>query len=140
MVYYFTSTPHHAEGHMTDWSDAQPIYLQLKDKLLNMILDGDVAEGDAIPSVRQISLDMKINPLTVTKAVAELEDQGALEKRRGLGMFVKAGARETLRMQARAEFLQKEWPLLAARLSRLNIELSELLQSPSTSSGVHHVN
>jgi GntR family transcriptional regulator len=125
---------------MTDWSDAQPIYLQLKDKLLNMILDGDVEEGDAIPSVRQISLDMKINPLTVTKAVAELEDHGALEKRRGLGMFVKTGARETLRAQAREDFLNKEWPLLLARLTRLNISVSDLLQSPSAQTGAHHVN
>ncbi len=115
----------------TPWNDSQPIYRQLKAKLLEMILDGHVAEGEAMPSVRQISLDMKINPITVIKAVQELESEGAVEKRRGLGMFVREGARESLRAQAREDFLTREWPPIAARLSRLEIHLSDLFQTPA---------
>ncbi len=115
----------------TPWNDSQPIYRQLKAKLLDMILDGHVAEGEAMPSVRQISLDMKINPITVIKAVQELEGEGAVEKRRGLGMFVRDGARENLRAQAREDFLTREWPPIAARLSRLEIHLSDLFQTPA---------
>ena len=120
-----------AQWQDTPWNDSQPIYRQLKAKLLDMILDGHVAEGEAMPSVRQISLDMKINPITVIKAVQELEGEGAVEKRRGLGMFVRDGARETLRAQAREDFLTREWPPIAARLSRLEIRLSDLFQTPA---------
>ena len=123
-----------AQWQDTPWNDSQPIYRQLKAKLLDMILDGHVAEGEAMPSVRQISLDMKINPITVIKAVQELEGEGAVEKRRGLGMFVRDGARESLRAQAREDFLTREWPLIAARLSRLDINLSDLLQTPAAQS------
>ena len=87
-----------------------------------------------MPSVRQISLDMKINPITVIKAVQELEGEGAVEKRRGLGMFVRDGARESLRAQAREDFLTREWPLIAARLSSLEINLSDLVQTPAAQS------
>lgn len=118
-----------AQSQETPWNDSQPIYRQLKAKLLEMILDGHVAEGEAMPSVRQISLDMKINPITVIKAVQELESEGAVEKRRGLGMFVREGARESLRAQAREDFLTREWPPIAARLSRLEIHLSDLFQT-----------
>ena len=121
----------HALWQDTPWNDSQPIYRQLKAKLLDMILDGHVAEGEAMPSVRQISLDMKINPITVIKAVQELEGEGAVEKRRGLGMFVRDGAREALRAQAREDFLTREWPPIAARLSRLEIHLSDLFQTPA---------
>ena len=120
---------------MSDWNEHQPIYLQLKERLFNMILEGAVAEGDAIPSVRQISLELKINPLTVSKAVAELEAQGALEKRRGLGMYVKSGARTMLRNQAREQFLAQEWPQITARLARLEINLSDLF---AVSNGAPH--
>jgi GntR family transcriptional regulator len=113
------------------WNDSQPIYRQLKEKLLEMILDGFVAEGEAIPSVRQISLDMKINPITVSKAVQELEGDGAVEKRRGLGMFVREGARESLRAQARQDFLAQEWPIISARLARLEIRVADLLAIPN---------
>ena len=119
-----------AQWQDTPWNDSQPIYRQLKAKLLDMILDGHVAEGEAMPSVRQISLDMKINPITVIKAVQELEGEGAVEKRRGLGMFVRDGARESLRAQAREDFLTREWPPIAARLSRLEISSTDLFQTP----------
>ncbi len=111
---------------MSDWNDAQPIYRQLKEKLMNLILDGDIKEGDAMPSVRQISLELKINPLTVSRAVQELEDDGALEKRRGLGTFVREGAREQLRAKERDRFMEEDWPQIAARLNRLHIEVSDL--------------
>jgi GntR family transcriptional regulator len=111
---------------MSDWNDAQPIYRQLKEKLMNLILDGDIKEGDAMPSVRQISLELKINPLTVSRAVQELEDDGAIEKRRGLGTFVREGAREQLRAKERDRFMEEDWPQIAARLSRLQIHVSDL--------------
>jgi GntR family transcriptional regulator len=95
-------------------------------------LDGAVAEGEAMPSVRQISLDMQINPITVSKAVQELESEGAVEKRRGLGMFVRDGAREQLRAQARMDFLQLEWPAIAARLARLEIRPQELFATSAS--------
>ena len=120
-----------AQSQETPWNDSQPIYRQLKAKLLEMILDGHVAEGEAMPSVRQISLDMKINPITVIKAVQELESEGAVVERRGLGMFVRDGARESLRAQAREDFLTREWPPIAARLSRLEIHLSDLFSTPA---------
>jgi GntR family transcriptional regulator len=109
-----------------DWNDVQPIYRQLKEKLMNMILDGDIKEGDAMPSVRQISLELKINPITVSRAVQELEDQGALEKRRGLGTFVREGAREQLRAHERDRFMSDDWPAISARLNRLQIHVSDL--------------
>lgn len=113
---------------MSEWNDSQPIYRQLKDRLVEMILDGVIAEGEAMPSVRQISLEMKINPITVSKAMQELEDQGAVEKRRGIGMFVREGARESIRVQAREDFFNREWPELSARLARLEIQLTDLFQ------------
>lgn len=113
---------------MSEWNDSQPIYRQLKDRLVEMILDGVIAEGEAMPSVRQISLEMKINPITVSKAMQELEDQGAVEKRRGIGMFVREGARESIRTQARDDFFTREWPALSARLARLEIQLTDLFQ------------
>jgi GntR family transcriptional regulator len=110
------------------WHDSAPIYRQLKARLLEMILDGAIAEGEALPSVRQLSLDLQINPITVSKAVQELESDGAVEKRRGLGMFVRPGAREQLRMQARHDFLNREWPAIAARLKRLEVNLTDLMK------------
>jgi GntR family transcriptional regulator len=109
------------------WNEQIPIYRQLRDRLLDLILDGEIPEGDAMPSIRQISLDLRINPLTVTRAVQELELDGALEKRRGLGMFVKPGARLALREQERARFLQEEWPAIAKRIARLELDPTTLL-------------
>jgi GntR family transcriptional regulator len=117
---------------LAQWHDSAPIYRQLKARLLEMIMDGAIAEGDALPSVRQLSLDLQINPITVSKAVQELESEGAVEKRRGLGMFVKPGAREALRQQAREDFLSREWPAIAARLKRLEINLTDLMQGSKT--------
>jgi len=109
------------------WNEDQPIYRQLRDRLMEMILDGVIEEGDAMPSVRQISVELKINPITVTRAVQELEECGLLEKRRGLGNFVKPGAREQLLQQERKKFLKEDWPALRAKLARLQISLDALL-------------
>jgi GntR family transcriptional regulator len=108
------------------WNEDQPIYRQLRDRLMEMILDRVIEEGDAMPSVRQISVELKINPITVTRAVQELEECGALEKRRGLGNFVKPGAREQLLQQERKKFLKEDWPALRAKLERLQISLESL--------------
>ena len=96
-----------------------------------MILDGVLAEGDALPSVRQVAADFQINPITVSKAYQELVDENLVEKRRGLGMYVNDGAREALLKSEREHFLNEEWPLLRARLARLGIGIQELMAEPA---------
>ena len=112
------------------WNEDQPIYRQLRDRLMEMILDRVIEEGDAMPSIRQISVELKINPITVTRAVQELEECGALEKRRGLGNFVKPGARAQLLEQERKKFLKDDWPALRTKIERLQIPLDTLLTPP----------
>lgn len=108
---------------MTDlWNDDQPIYRQLYERVVRLILRGDFAEGDALPSVRQLSADYRINHLTVAKSYQALVDEGLVEKRRGLGMFVLAGARERLLARERQLFLEKELPELIRRARELGIE------------------
>ncbi len=111
------------------WNDSVPIYRQLQQRVVAMILDGDLHEGDALPSVRQVAADYQINPLTVSKAYQELVDQQLVEKRRGLGMFVIEGARSALLKSERERFLRDEWPALAARLERLGLDLETLLRA-----------
>ncbi|PCI72666.1 MAG: GntR family transcriptional regulator [Gammaproteobacteria bacterium] len=108
------------------WNDQQPIYKQLKEKVIELIIDGEVLEGEAVPSVRQVASDYQINPLTVSKAYQELVDESILEKRRGLGMFVKENAREALLTNEKKHFLEIEWPAIIKRISRLGFSLSEL--------------
>ena len=108
------------------WTNKQPIYLQLKDKITSQIVDGTIAEGDMITSIRQVSLDYQINPLTVSKAYQALVDDGILKKRRGLGMKVVSGAQKKLLTQQKRQFLEQEWPLLKEKLVRLHIDLKEL--------------
>lgn len=110
-----------------DWNNKQPIYLQLGQQVATAILDGSLAEGEAIPSIRQISSEYAINPVTVSKAIQGLVDQGLLEKRRGVGMYVVAGARQCLLEKERERFLSEEWPEIKQRMSRLGISLSELI-------------
>lgn len=110
------------------WDDTQPIYLQLRDKVLNMILDGSLQEGDALPSVRNISAEYKLNPITVSKAYQLLVESELAEKRRGLGMFVIEGAKEKLLKQEREQFLTVEWPALLKKIERLQIPLDELFK------------
>src|SRR5213082_1714228 len=98
-----------------EWNDSQPIYRQLRDRVVAMILDGVLNEGDPLPSVRNVAAESRVNPLTVLKAYQELVDEELVESRRGLGMFVKAGARDRLLKSERQKFLAEQWPRNAAK-------------------------
>jgi GntR family transcriptional regulator len=111
---------------MQTWDDKQPIYQQLADQLAAQLLDGDPPEGQAMPSVRALASRHLLNPLTVNRALQALGDEGLLENRRGLGLFVVQGAREKLRAAERQRFLQTEWPRLRERLRRLGIGAEQL--------------
>jgi len=111
------------------WNDSTPIYRQLRDRVVAMILDGVLKQGDALPSVRQVAADFQINPITVSKAYQELVDENLVEKRRGLGMYVTEGARNALMKSERERFLSEEWPPLYARLTRLGLSLQELMDA-----------
>lgn len=108
------------------WNDTQPIWRQVKDLLVNQILDGTLRSGEAAPSVRQCAADLQLNPLTVARAYQELVDEGVLEKRRGLGSFVAEGAADRLLEQERARFLAEEWPQILARMARLGLDVKDL--------------
>jgi GntR family transcriptional regulator len=112
------------------WNDNVPIYRQLRERVVAMILDGALNEGDALPSVRQVAADYQINPLTVSKAYQELVDEQLVEKRRGLGMFVTEGAHSALLKSEREHFLREEWPRLRARIERMGLDLDKLLAAP----------
>lgn len=111
------------------WSDNQPIYRQLRDRVVAMILEGSLKEGDPLPSVRTIAADYQINPLTVLKGYQELVNEDLVEKRRGLGMFVKTGASHALMKNEREVFLKTEWPQIVARIARLGLDVKELLSA-----------
>ena len=111
------------------WNDSTPIYRQLRDRVVAMILDGVLKQGDALPSVRQVAADFQINPITVSKAYQELVDENLVEKRRGLGMYVTEGARSALMKSERERFLSEDWPPLYARLTRLGLSLQELMDA-----------
>ena len=111
-----------------EWNDNQPIYRQLRDRVVAMILDGVLQEGDPLPSVRNVAAEYRVNPLTVLKAYQELVDEELVEKRRGLGMFVRAGARKLLLKGERQKFLNEEWPQIRATIQRLGLDAEELLQ------------
>jgi len=111
----------------TNWNDSLPIYRQLRDRVVAMILDGVLKQGDALPSVRQVAADFQINPITVSKAYQELVDENLVEKRRGLGMYVTEGARSALMKSERDRFLTEEWPPLFERLTRLGLSLQDLM-------------
>jgi len=110
------------------WNDSQPIYRQLRDKVVAMILEGSLNDGDALPSVRNVAAEFSLNPLTVLKGYQQLVDEGLVEKRRGRGMFVTAGARARLTTDERQRFLEQEWPRIAATIQRLGLEPAELLR------------
>jgi GntR family transcriptional regulator len=114
----------------TTWNDNAPIYRQLRDRVVAMILDGILKQGDALPSVRQVAADFQLNPITVSKAYQELVDDQLVEKRRGLGMYVTEGARDALLHSERERFLREEWPVLRERLERLGLDLKTLLAQP----------
>jgi GntR family transcriptional regulator len=111
-----------------EWNDDQPIYRQLRDRVVAMILDGVLKEGDPLPSVRTVAADYRINPLTVLKSYQGLVDEELVEKRRGLGMFVKEGARSLLWKGEREKFLTEEWPRVHAMIQRLGLSAEELLK------------
>lgn len=111
------------------WNDKEPIYLQLKDQIRNMILVGDLKESEALPSVRQVASDYKLNPITVSKAWQYLVDEDLVEKKRGLGMFVKEGAREQLLISDQEKFLQQDWPDIKTRIKDLIIDPQVLINS-----------
>ena len=110
------------------WNDTTPIYLQLKERVVAMMLDGVLKPGDALPSVRQVAADFQLNPITVSRAYQELVDETLVEKRRGLGMYVTEGAPEKLLASERERFLREEWPAVVERIQRLGLRMDELLQ------------
>ena len=111
------------------WNEDQPIYRQLRDRVIAMILEEVLGDGDALPSVRNVAAEYRLNPLTVLKGYQELVDQGLVEKKRGRGMFVIGGARGELLKVERQRFLDKEWPDVAATIRRLGLDASELLET-----------
>jgi GntR family transcriptional regulator len=112
-----------------EWNDNQPIYRQLRDRVVAMILDGVLKEGDPLPSVRNVAADYRVNPLTVLKAYQELVDEGLLESRRGLGMFINAGAHNLLLDAERQKFLDEDWPRIRETMQRLGLKPEDLLNN-----------
>src|SRR5277367_4372382 len=110
-----------------EWNDSQPIYRQIRDQIVAMILDGLLAEGDPLPSVRNVATETRVNPLTVLKAYQQLVDEQLVEKRRGLGMFINAGARALLLAAERERFLKEQWPVIHAIIERLGLTPQDLL-------------
>src|SRR5512138_2628944 len=110
------------------WSDGAPIYRQLKERVIAMMLDGILKPGDALPSVRQVAAEYQLNPITVSRAYQELADESLVEKRRGLGMYVTEEAAKKLLVNEREGFLREEGPLCLERIQRLGLALEELLQ------------
>jgi GntR family transcriptional regulator len=110
-----------------EWNDSQPIYRQLRDRVVEMILDRVLKDGDPLPSVRNVAAEYRVNPLTILKAYQQLVDEELVEKRRGLGMFVKAGARNLLLRGERQKFLSEQWPRVYATIQRLGLKPEELL-------------
>ena len=111
------------------WNEDLPIYRQLRDKVIAMILEGVLTDGDALPSVRNVAAEYRLNPLTVLKGYQELVDEGLVEKKRGRGMFVTDGARQQLMKDERTRFVEKEWPRIAATIQRLGLEPEQLLKA-----------
>ncbi len=115
-----------------EWNDSQPIYRQLRDRVVAMILDGVLKEGDPLPSVRNVAAEYRVNPLTVLKGYQQLVDEGLVESRRGLGMFINAGARSQLLQGERQKFLGEEWPRIHATIERLGLKAEELLNGAAS--------
>lgn len=117
---------------MTDiqWRDDAPIYRQLKDLVITQMLDGQLQPGQALPSVRQVAADYQLNPITVSRAYQELVDEELVEKRRGLGMYMTAGAASLLLQRERQRFLNEQWPAVLEHIERLGLSLDELTKAP----------
>ena len=117
-----------------EWRDGQPIYRQLRDRVVALILDGVLAEGDALPSVRSVAAEDRVNPLTVLKAYQQLVDEELVESRRGRGMFVKEGARARLLSDEREKFLTEQWPRIRETIQRLGLTPADLMEADESSS------
>ncbi|MGV8940066.1 MAG: GntR family transcriptional regulator [Lysobacter sp.] len=117
------------------WSDGAPIYRQLKERVVAMMLDGVLKPGDVLPSVRQVAAEYQLNPITVSRAYQELVDEALVEKRRGLGMYMTEGAAKKLLESERSRFLTEEWPLVLERIMRLGLNTDELLAPVSNKAG-----
>ncbi|HWA02638.1 MAG TPA: GntR family transcriptional regulator [Rhizomicrobium sp.] len=115
-----------------EWNDSQPIYRQLRDRVIAMILDGVLDEGDPLPSVRNVAAELRVNPLTVLKAYQQLVDERIVEKRRGLGMYINTGARALLLQSERQRFIAEQWPAIHATIQRLGLTPQDLLSSGTT--------
>jgi len=115
----------------SEWNQNQPIYRQLRDRVVAMILDGVLKEGDALPSVRSVAAEYRVNPLTVLKGYQQLAEEGLVETRRGLGMFINSGARDLLLQGERQKFLGEEWPRIRSTIQRLGLKAEELLGNGS---------
>ena len=111
------------------WNDNRPIYLQLKERVVGMMLDGLLKPGDALPSVRQVAADYQLNPITVSRAYQELVDETLVEKRRGIGMYVTEGAVDKLLSTERDRFIREEWPAMVERIRRLGLDIEQLLRA-----------
>ena len=112
---------------MIHWNEKEPIYIQIRDLISSSIIDGSLASGDTLPSVRTFSSDYQVNPITVSKAYQELVDFGVVSKKRGIGMFVCEGAASLLREAERNKFVHDEWPRIEEKIKRLGIDLEELI-------------
>src|SRR5215207_4647213 len=121
------SLAHQYGNTMTPWNDTKPIFLQIRQRLIEMILKGTIPEGEALPSIRQIAMDLSVNPLTVTKAYESLVDLGVVEKKRGMGMYVAEGAQTKLLSHEREKFLAEDWPRIRAQIEALGLELKDLI-------------
>ena len=115
------------------WNQDQPIYRQLRDRVVAMILEGVLGDGDALPSVRNVAAEYRLNPLTVLKGYQELVDEGLVEKKRGRGMFINEGAHKQLLIDERQHFIDKEWPTILQRIDRLGLDTAELLETAKNS-------
>ncbi len=119
---------------MDDFHAGQPIFVQIRQRLMDMILRGTVAEGEALPSIRQVSAELSVNPLTVTKAFDALVDIGVVEKKRGLGMFVTEGGRTALLARERERFLVEDWPRISSQIAALGLDAAALLANKPNAS------
>ncbi len=112
-----------------EWNDSQPIYRQLRDRIVNMILEGVLSEGDPLPSVRTVAAEYRVNPITVLKGYQQLVDEQLVETKRGRGMFINAGARDLLLQGERQKFLEEQWPRVQATIQRLGLKAEDLLNA-----------
>lgn len=117
------------------WNDDQPIYRQLRDRVVAMILEGVLTDGDALPSVRNVAAEYRLNPLTVLKGYQELVDEGLVQKKRGRGMFVNNGARKQLIIDERKRFIETEWPRVVETIQRLELDVEELMKDAGKGTG-----